>query len=64
MFEDFDIDWNVAGIAILFYLLFMMIILFVPGWFNLKEYPLLTKIISAIALLPISYIIVNKMANG
>jgi hypothetical protein len=58
-----DIDTNILGVAILCAAVFIAAMWFGPGMLGLKGYPLMTKIIASVAIIPLSYFVVNYIAN-
>jgi len=64
MFENFDLDWNIAGVAALFYIIFMFLIWMGPEMVGMKGWDMTTKIVSTVALIPMSYLIVNYIINN
>ena len=57
-----EIDWNVAGIALLLWA-FMSAFLFLPKAMGLQMFPVMDIVIIMVVLLPISYFVVQHMAN-
>jgi hypothetical protein len=62
-FEMPEFDSMTVGITIILWLFFSALIWFGPGIAGLKEYSLFLKIAVSIGLLPIAYLICNKMFN-
>ncbi len=61
---DFEFDMNVAIVAAVLWLIMSSIMWFVPKAIGSQEYSLFLKILIPVLLLPISYVIVNKVNEG
>lgn len=57
-----EIDWNIGAIAIALWL-FMSLFLFVPKFLGMAMFPATQIIIIMVVLLPISYFVVQHIAN-
>lgn len=60
MFDDLDIDWNIAGIS---FLMYCVCLLLVWKFFDQQIMKLYIKIIMSIVMLPICYLMTYWIAN-
>lgn len=59
-----EFDTMTIGLTLGLWVLFCMFFWFIPGLLGLKEYSLWMKISLTILLLPLSYLICNKILNS
>lgn len=63
MFEDLDLNYNVVGVALGFWVMFIYLLWWLPQDLGLGENSLLVRIGGTILGLPLSYFVVNWIAN-
>lgn len=58
-----DLDYGILGVAVVLWALACAALWFLPAALGVVEYPLFIRIIGSVVMLPISYLIVNFIAN-
>lgn len=63
MLDEIELDFTVVGISLVLYGMVIAAVWFLPASFGLASFPLFTRIIISVIMMPVSYVIVNMINN-